>query len=128
MSTRGTVRFKLETIDGKVEELAEIGIGHDAYPSGLGAGIVEAVEMSELAANPEKLVLKILKEIDGDPFFDDEYVYELHFKERSSDAEIRRNSEWITKAKIVGYSYKSRENDVIYEGDFAGFKEFCRRD
>jgi len=125
MSTRGTVYIMLRAFGGNIEELGKLGVGSDAYPSGLGNDIVNIIENSRFAKTPERLALKILNDIDSSSHCDREYVYLLTLKEKHLDSEVRNNGDWVYRVKVTQYDYTAGEDNAIFEGSFPAFKDFC---
>jgi hypothetical protein len=135
MSTRGTGIFEIkDRVTGKTDNVAEIHIPRDAYPSWFGQHMCDIISYmiitqepigenpeGNLAPNVERVILNIVNRYEPNYFKDDEYVYRFTFTTPDPSVAVTPASELVRITVTQHYS------DEKFEGSFEEFEKYCRQ-
>ena len=124
--TRGSAYFKIQdTPEQEAEQILEIGFFSDAYPSGKGQSIYDALKNANVTddRSVERAFLSAFGDWASDHLMDDEYVYTITLKPFLVNKETYSLHE-IAHFEVVTDGYYAEKRKVIFDGTSAEFERF----
>jgi len=124
MMTRGSIYFKIQdALEQGAEDILSIGLFSDAYPSGAGQKIFDALKNCNVTStrSVERAFLGAFGDWESDYLMDDEYVYIVTIKPFLTDRENYNLLE-ISHFEVIASNLKEKE--VIFKGEHIEFERF----